>query len=338
MAGQREARSPPATEAADYYRLLQNGHDLVYTVDLQGNFTSVNKVVERITGYTQQEALQINLRQLVSEEFQRAVVEMIDRTARGDAGNPQELTLVGKHGQRIFLEVNSLLLFENEKPAAIQGVARDITTRKEAERALQDSEARFRSLFEDAPIAYHEIDREGILRKVNRAECRLLGVEASQILDKPVWNLVAPEQRILSRDSVRRKMTGQEPLSPFKRRYRPHGGNNLVLEIHENLIRDAQGAIVGMRSALLDITEREHAENALHRKSVEMAQARDAALEALADLSCQLRTPLEGAIGMADLLLDMPLTPEQRESARSARQSAETLLAANGEHKGPLDR
>ena len=330
MAGQREARSPPATEAAYYYRLLQDGHDLVYTIDLQGNFTSINKAVERITGYTQQEALQSNLWQLVSPEFQSLV--------EGDASNPQELTLVGKHGQRIFLEVNSLLIFENEKPAAIQGIARDITTRKEAERALQESEARFRALFEDAPIAYHEIDREGILRKVNRAECRMLGVDAAQILDKPVWNLVAPEQRILSRDSVRRKMTGQEPLSPFKRRYRPHGGNSLVLEIHENLIRDAQGAIVGMRSALLDITEREHAENALHRKSVELAQARDAALEALADLSCQLRTPLEGAIGMADLLLAMPLTPEQRESARSARQSAERLLAAIDEHKGPLDR
>ena len=123
-------------------------------------------------------------------------------------------------------------------------------------------------------------------------------------------------------------MTGQEPLSPFKRRYRPHGGNSLVLEIHENLIRDAHGAIVGMRSALLDITEREHAENALHRKSVELAQARDTALEAARNLSHQIRTPLNAAIGMADLLLATPLTPEQREYVETARHSAETLLAA----------
>src|SRR5260370_33398720 len=127
----------------------------------------------------------------------------------------------------------------------------------------------------------------------------MLGVDASQILDKPVWNLVEPDQRILSRDSMRRKMAGQEPLSPFKRRYRPHGGNSLVLEIHENLIRDHHGAIVGMRSALLDITEREHAENALYRKSVELAEARDAPLEALTAPSPPTRTSLNGAHGMA---------------------------------------
>jgi len=318
VAGQKEARSAPETEAA---------YDLIYTHDLSGNFTSINKAVERITGYTQPEALQLNLSQLVSPESQSAVAEMIDRTLTGEAHIPCELALLGKHGRRVILEVSSLLIFENDKPASIQGIARDITTRKEAERALRDSEAGFRSLFEDAPIAYHEIDRDGILRRVNRAECRMLGVDASQILDKPVWNLVAPEQRILSRDSIRRKMAGQEPLSPFKRRYRPHGGNSLVLEIHENLIRDPHGAIVGMRSALLDITEREHAENALYRKSVELAEARDAALEALTSLSQQIRTPLNGAIGMAGLLLDTHLTPEQREYVETARQSAERLLA-----------
>jgi len=305
LAGQRKARSAPVTEAAYYNRLLRDEHDLIYTHDLNGNFTSINKAMERITGYSQQEALQINFSQLVSPEFQSAAAEMIDRTLSGEAHIAYELSIVGKHGRRVFLEVSSLLLFENDKPAAIRGIACDITTRKEAERALQDSEAGFRSLFDDAPIAYHEIDRDGMLRRVNRAECRMLGVEASQILDKPVWNLVAPEQRILSRDSIRRKMTGQEPLSPFKRRYRPHGGNSLVLEIHENLIRDAHGAIVGMRSALLDITEREHAENALHRKSVELAQARDAALDALANLTA--------------LLLDSPLTPTQREYVETAK-------------------
>ena len=63
----------------------------------------------------------------------------------------------------------------------------------------------YRSLFEDAPIAYHEIDRTGAIRAVNRAECELLGYLRGELIGKPVWELVSPEQREASRAAVARK-------------------------------------------------------------------------------------------------------------------------------------
>jgi PAS domain S-box-containing protein len=191
----------------------------------------------------------------------------------------------------------------------------------ESEAREGQREERFRSLFEDAPVAYHEIDSEGIVRRVNTAECQMLGLEASQILGKPVWNLVAPEQRQLSRDSVRRKLTGQEPLAPLQRRYLLPGGIRIVVEIHENLIRDAHGAIVGIRSVLLDVTERDRAENELRRKSVELAAAKS-------ELVSQLGHDLNELIRTTALLMDTLLTPEQRDYAAAARKSAEALRSA----------
>jgi len=144
--------------------------------------------------------------------------------------------------------------------------------RKRAEAALRESQDRFRALFEEAPVAYHEIDREGIVRRLNRAECDLLGFEPEEILGKHVWELVAPENREVSRESVRLKLSGKLPTVVLHRELVRRDGQRLIVEIHENVIRDASGATVGIRSALLDITERRRAEAAL-RESEDRLQA-----------------------------------------------------------------
>ena len=73
--------------------------------------------------------------------------------------------------------------------------------------SLRDSEAQFRRLFEEAPIAYHEMTRTED-RTVNRAECELLGFSREELLGKDAWDVVAPEQRELSRQRVGEKLTG----------------------------------------------------------------------------------------------------------------------------------
>ena len=53
----------------------------------------------------------------------------------------------------------------------------------------------FRELFEFAPVAYHEIDATGILRRVNQTECRMLGYTAAEMVGNPVWQFVAADQQ-----------------------------------------------------------------------------------------------------------------------------------------------
>ena len=137
--------------------------------------------------------------------------------------------------------------------------------RKRAEEELRESEARFRHLFEDAPVAYHEIDREGIVRRVNRAEARQLGREPEEMQGRPFWEFVAPAEREASREAVRRKLAGEMPIAPFEREYVAADGTRRIVEIHESLIREDDGCVTGMRSAILDITERRRAERALDR-------------------------------------------------------------------------
>ncbi|MBI1897586.1 MAG: PAS domain S-box protein [Acidobacteria bacterium] len=145
-----------------------------------------------------------------------------------------------------------------------------IAERERAEQTLREKEERFRELFEDAPIAYHEIDSEGIIRRVNRAECELLGYQASELLGRAVWEFVAPEHRPLSRSEVRMKLAGARDIAPFVRSYIKRDGGRIWFEIHERPIRSRAGEITGMRSALLDITLRLEAEDAIRRLNAEL--------------------------------------------------------------------
>jgi PAS domain S-box-containing protein len=127
----------------------------------------------------------------------------------------------------------------------------------------QNSAERYRELFEEAPIAYHEIGPDGVILRVNAAECALMGYTQQEMVGRPVWEFVAPEDQERSHSAVYRKIRQQQPLRPFLRQCKRRDGRLVWLEIHEGLIKDNHGSVLGIRSALLDVTERHRAEEDL---------------------------------------------------------------------------
>ncbi len=117
-----------------YRQLAETAQDLILSIDLTGKPTYVNPAALRISGYTKEEALQINIFDLLTEETRPTAIEMFDRRMSGD-DNPWvfEVEFINKLGKRIPLEVNSTLLNEKDKPSGVLVIARDLTYRKEAE-------------------------------------------------------------------------------------------------------------------------------------------------------------------------------------------------------------
>jgi len=122
---------------------------------------------------------------------------------------------------------------------------------------------RFRDLFDNAPVAYHELDMEGRILRVNWSECELLGYERREMIGRSAWDLVVPEDREASREAVRGKLNGTRSLAPVQRRYATGSGHEVILEIHDRLVLDSHGTTVGLRSAFLDITAQAAAERDL---------------------------------------------------------------------------
>ena len=121
-----------------YFRdLLDNANDLFYTTDLQGNFTSLNKVGKLIADYTYDEAVKLNISDVVAPEYLEIAQQMTAQKLEGEPPTTYELEILTKDKRRVTMEVSTRLIYEAQQPIGIQGIARDITDRKSAEKELQ---------------------------------------------------------------------------------------------------------------------------------------------------------------------------------------------------------
>ncbi|HEY5838902.1 MAG TPA: PAS domain S-box protein, partial [Pyrinomonadaceae bacterium] len=128
-------------ESEERYRdLVENAHDIIYSHDLEGNYTSVNKAGEVITGYTREEALKLNLADTVAPEWRDKAKDMMGRKLAGERVTAYEMELIAKDGRRITVEANTKLVFQEGVPVGVQGIARDVSDRKQLEAQLRQSQ------------------------------------------------------------------------------------------------------------------------------------------------------------------------------------------------------
>jgi diguanylate cyclase (GGDEF)-like protein/PAS domain S-box-containing protein len=122
-----------------YRELFENANDVVYTHDLTEHFTSINAAGERITGYARDEVLGMNFAQVIAPEYLELARQMMARKLAGEPPRVYELDIIAKGGQRISLELSTRLLRQDGVPVGIQGIARDITERRQAQAELRDA-------------------------------------------------------------------------------------------------------------------------------------------------------------------------------------------------------
>ena len=107
-----------------YLSLLEHTDDIVYTHSLNGNYTSANGAAERLTGYSLEEILALNVKHVVAPEFISLSRNMIDRKLDQQKTTSYQLKIIAKSGARIALSVKTYLIYSAGKPIGVQGIAR----------------------------------------------------------------------------------------------------------------------------------------------------------------------------------------------------------------------
>ena len=200
--------------------------------------------------------------------------------------------------------------------------------RKRTEEALQQSEERFRSIFENASAGMATVSPDGRYLQVNPAFCGWLGYSEKELLGMNVLDVTHPEDFEKTHSVLREVAAGRRPVIELEKRYVRKDGQEVWGHISAAWLFSSDGEPLYGVSLIQDVTERK-------RALEDLAQARDAALEQaklksqfLANMSHEIRTPMNGVLGYLGLLLSRAFADEREmmEFIQGAKSSAESLL------------
>jgi len=178
-------------ESEERFRtFLDNLGDIAYETDDSGKITYVNKMVETVTGVSMNRVLGTSFFPFLTKESQQVARDAYQQTLRGE--NP-ECELTFSNGKSCHFK-NQPLKDGGGKIVGTFGTARDITERRQAEAALQASEARLRTLFEEALNPVMIVDKWGRYLDANKAAFDFLESDRTQLIGSVAWHFSPPGQ------------------------------------------------------------------------------------------------------------------------------------------------
>ncbi|MBI5722967.1 MAG: PAS domain S-box protein [Planctomycetes bacterium] len=248
--------------------LIDNIPDSIFVKDAESRFILANHAVAATMGTTPE-----NLIGKTDFDFHpkdKAAQYYADEQRIMTSNQPmldKEEQVVSKDGHTLWFSTTKVPLRDSRgKVIGLVGIGRDITARRQAEETVRESEVRFRQLFDDAPVGYHEINTEGLVVRVNKTELDMLGYTAEEMIGKPIWDFVEED---ISHKALLAKLAGAIPAGrAFERTFRRKNGSLIPVLIEDRILRDKDGHIMGIRSTLEDITDRKRAEEELRLLSL----------------------------------------------------------------------
>jgi diguanylate cyclase (GGDEF)-like protein/PAS domain S-box-containing protein len=259
---ERKRAEEALKESEERYRaLFDRSPDLVYVRDLKGNFIDANPASLNLLGYRREDILTLNFASLLDPaQFPRTIQILKELTETGFQKEPGEFRLKRKDGTYLYVETQESVIYHDGKPHSVQGVGRDITQRKKAEEALQESEEKYRSLVENINDVFYTLDTGGNITYVSPVVERFTLYKVGDLIGKPFIPLIYPDDLPALLDSFNRLVSGQ--LEPWEFRILDKDGRVIFVRTSSRPLYE-DGEIVGITALMTDITQRKQMEQKL---------------------------------------------------------------------------
>nr|WP_103667650.1 PAS domain S-box protein [Pseudanabaena sp. BC1403] len=261
-------------------QMLEQIHDAVISTTMDGTIQTWNIGAERLYEYKSNEAIGQNVSMLYLEEDLPIMEPEVFRPLMRNGTHEVEIQNRTKSGKIIYIGLRlSLVRDALGNPIRLIGCSDNISDRKQAEKALKESERLFSTLVSTSPVAITRFDRPLNCIYVNERWCEMTGRSAASAMGRGWLDAVHPDEQDMIRGMIEHEFfspsSRQLMLTGEGRHLRPDGTINwcfiqLVKEFNES------GKVTGYIGSLTDIGDRKQAENALRESQVLLQTVLDA--------------------------------------------------------------
>jgi PAS domain S-box-containing protein len=315
--------------------IIEAANDAFISMDARGHITGWNRQAETTFGWSREEAMGRSLAStIVPAEDREAHMEGLRHfleTGEGPILNTRIETVALHRDGHCFPVELAVWPVGSGEACSFNSFVHDITERKEAEQRTLRLSNELRLLLESSGEGIYGIDLDGRCTFINKAAAAALGYQPEEAVGQNMHDLVHHSREDASPYPVencpiyRACQSGIACRVDTEVLWRKDGTSFPAEYSSHPIVEDdlVKGAVV----SFTDITERKATEEELAAAHEQAMQSSRLKSEFVANMSHEIRTPMNGVLGMTGLLLDTPLSDEQREYAEAVRTSAEGLLA-----------
>lgn len=273
----------------------------ILITDKDGKILWANNAFTHLTGYALKEVVGAKPSMLKSKEHDESYYSHMWATILSGDTWQGEIINKRKNGE-LYYEEMTITPVINSSGEIINFVSikQDITERKKAEKALRDSEIRFRGLYENATVGIYRSSPEGKIVMANPTLLKILGYNSfddlTSINAKEIY--LYPD----SRELFKKELVNKGRIFGFESQCKKKDGTHLFIRESARLVRDVDGRINFYEGTIEDVTEKKKTEQEIIKAKERAEQSDRLKSEFLAQMSHEIRTPLNVILNFSDII------------------------------------
>ena len=325
-------RKQAEEELTGYRKIVEHSSELMAVVDENHVYTLVNRSFLNYWNAKREDIQGHSVSQALGTKIYEKLKPYYERCFQGE-NVTYELDLEYPSKGLRSLEVEYYPIYDKDVNVTHSAVIiRDVTERKVAEKALVESEKRFRFLAENSADIIWSMDADFSFTYISPAVESILGYTQEEAYNVPLKRRLTSSTYAMLKEKYKDFRAGNIQTTTLELDQIRKDGRVIQTEASFSPLLDSNGIFLGLQGITRDITERKQAEKILQQSQHELRRAKEAAeaanrakSEFLANMSHEIRTPLNGIQGMLQLVQETELDQEQQEYVNLAIKSCNRL-------------